>query len=484
MNNKTRTIHIRFFPIILLLGLTCIVVSLLTNKMILLVGVISLPILLITCYQVLCKPLILFLITYTLNYYLMGLTRYVNLSGVSFLMDILMATTLVLIIIHSALLKNIEWKYGLNTLTIGAFIWMLYCLAELINPTGMLQAWILSRGLMINGFIISLITSLLCTQYKTLKYILFLLSIFAFTACLKAFMQKFIGFDSAERLWLNKGGALTHLIGSGARYFSFFTDAGNFGSNMGCAGVIFTMAAYYIKSKPLKIYYGIVGIASLYAMLLSGTRGAIIVPLGGLALFTVLSKNIKMMITGSLSLLFIYIFFAFTMIGQSNQQIRRMRTAFTPTEDASFNVRKANKERLAQYLKNKPFGEGLGLSGVENQKMSNRFTTSIPHDSWYVKIWVETGIVGIILYLGFLFIAIAHGAWIIMFRIRNQELKGLLTALLCGITGMLLSAYGNAFWGQFPTCIIAFTGLALVLKGEYFDNEIVKSNNNKIIQNI
>jgi len=48
---------------------------------------------------------------------------------------------------------------------------------------------------------------------------------------------------------------------------------------------------------------------------------------------------------------------------------------------------------------------------------------------------------------------------------------------------MLLSAYGNAFWGQYPTCIIAFTGLALVLKGKCFDKEIA-NNNNKIIQNI
>lgn len=116
--------------------------------------------------------------------------------------------------------------------------------------------------------------------------------------------------------------------------------------------------------------------------------------------------------------------------------------------------------------------------------MSSRFTTSIPHDSWYVKIWVETGIVGLTLYLGFLFTSITHGAWIIMFRIKNKELKGLLSGLLCGVTGMLLSAYGNAFWGQYPTYVIAFTGLALVLKGKYFDNEIAMHNSNNIIQNI
>ena len=142
MENNSRTIQIKFFPILLLLGLTGIVMSLLTNNIVLLGGLICFPLLLITSYQVLCKPLILFLITFTINYYLMGLTRYVNLNGISFLMDSLMVSTLLLVIIHSALLKNIEWKYGLNTLTIGSFVWMLYCLAQITNPSGMIQAWI------------------------------------------------------------------------------------------------------------------------------------------------------------------------------------------------------------------------------------------------------------------------------------------------------------------------------------------------------
>mgnify|MGYP006910459374 FL=1 len=51
-------------------------------------------------------------------------------------------------------------------------------------------------------------------------------------------------------------------------------------------------------------------------------------------------------------------------------------------------------------MKYKPFGEGLGLSGDRaGERISKRFTTSIPTDSWYVKIWVETGAVGLTLYL-------------------------------------------------------------------------------------
>ena len=64
------------------------------------------------------------------------------------------------------------------------------------------------------------------------------------------------------------------------------------------------------------------------------------------------------------------------------------------------------------------------------------------------------------------------GGWIIAMRLRDPELKGLLTGLLCGIFGMFINAYGNSFWGQFPTMVISFTGLTFIMVGPYLDQEI------------
>lgn len=348
-----------------------------------------------------------------------------------------------------------------------------YCIFEIANPSGVLEAWILSRGLIFNGFIIVIITSLLCTRYSFLKSLIFCLSLFTLLAITKTFMQKYIGFDSFETKWLNEGGATTHIIWSGVRYFSFFTDASNMGANMGAATMFFGIAAFHMRSYLCRIYYLSIAILAIYAMFLSGTRGAMIVPLAGLALYTFVSKQTKTIITSSTLLLLTYVFFALTTIGNSNATIRRMRTAFTPTEDASFNVRKENQKKLASYMKYKPFGEGLGLSGDRTgERISKRFTTSIPTDSWYVKIWVETGAVGLTLYLSMIFLSIGWGGWIIAMRLRDPELKGLLTGLLCGIFGMFINAYGNSFWGQFPTMVISFTGLTFIMVGPYLDQEI------------
>lgn len=55
--------------------------------------------------------------------------------------------------------------------------------------------------------------------------------------------------------WLAEGGARTHIIATGTRYFSFFTDAGNFGSNMGFASVVFAIGHLYFKQKHEDILY-------------------------------------------------------------------------------------------------------------------------------------------------------------------------------------------------------------------------------------
>lgn len=65
--------------------------------------------------------------------------------------------------------------------------------------------------------------------------------------------------------------------------------------------------------------------------------------------------------------------------------ISRMRTAFKPTQDASFNVRIENQKKMAEYMKDRPFGEGIGLAGVEARKYGNRYITTFPVDSYYVK---------------------------------------------------------------------------------------------------
>lgn len=138
---------------------------------------------------------------------------------------------------------------------------------------------------------------MLINRLRYVKHILLILSILVLLASLKALIQKYIGFDPLERAWLDQGGAKTHIIATGTRYFSFFTDAGNLGSNMGMAGIVYGIITIYSSNRQTKIYYGIVALLGIYTMFLSGTRGAMAVPLGGLMLFGLISKKAHLVLS-------------------------------------------------------------------------------------------------------------------------------------------------------------------------------------------
>lgn len=456
----------------IIVGLTGICLALIFNRLVIAAAITIFPFALLGSFLIFNYPRIGILMIFTLNYFLMPLFRYSGGSGLSILMDISLLTILFVTIINSAIRNNIDWQLANNGMVIATFIWLCFCVIEIINPTASFGAWASTRSLTYYAFLICLLTSLLCTKYRIIKIILFLLSTYSLLAIAKVIMQKYWGFDAYETEWLNNEGGKTHLILSGIRYFSFFTDASNFGSNMGFTGIVFFILTFYSKKVIVKIYYLIISILCFYGMFLSGTRGAMIVPLAALAYLCVMSKNMKIILSGGIGLFLIYVFFAFTTIGENNAQIRRMRTAFKPSQDASYIVRKENRIKLASYMKNRPLGEGLGLAGVEAAKHSQRFTTTVPTDSWLVRIWVQTGIIGLILYLGILFYGVIKSTYLLMYKIRDKELKHILSALTCGVVGLIASAYGNDFFGQFPTHIMVFLFLTIGVNAELFDKEL------------
>lgn len=421
------------------------------------------------------KPVFAFLTLFTFNYFFNAWYRYSATEGISVWSDIVWVSLFIIIIVNSLLNHNISWKHAINIFTIGGLFWAIYTASEILNSTAVTEAWVLSRGLIYNMFLISLITTLLITRYTIIKTIIFMLSIFTLISILKAFYQKYIGFDSIEMEWLVDSETYkTHLLSEITRYFSIFTDAGNFGSNMGFGFIVFGITSIYSTKKGDKLYYAIIALLALYAMFMSGTRGAMYVPIGGLLLFTLINKNLKLMCISAILGLCVYLFFAHTYIGESNATISRMRASFRPTKNASFNVRLENQKRLADYLKYKPFGEGLGLGGVEARKYGYRVTSEIPHDSTYVKIWMETGIVGLILFLGIYVTSLLWGCYNIMFRIKNKEVRQIMIPLACGIFGMLISAYGNAFFNQFPTGIMMIIFTTLLLNSVHIDNNYTR----------
>ena len=166
----------------------------------------------------------------------------------------------------------------------------------------------------------------------------------------------------------------------------------------------------------------------------------------------------------------------FTYIEHGCEISRSMRTALD-ANDASLVVRKQNKALLRTYMMDKPFGVGLGLSGVKAARYApGAYPSTIPTDSWFVMIWVETGIVGLVLNIIILLYIIFYAVYQTLFKIKNNMLKGINIALLGGVSGIIVASYANEILGQIPNCVFVYSSMALFFVIPKIDSLLTSEN--------
>lgn len=408
------------------------------------------------------------------GFVLLGSTRYIKTDlPIGMLLDGILVLTFLAIFFHH-FPKRINWKPLNNLSTYLALIWLMYCILQIANPEARsTAAWFSAvRPLAFYHLFFVVMALMFLTTPERIRMVFLVWGVFSLLGTLKGSMQLWIGVDPFEKAWLDGGGAITHVLFGRLRVFSFYSDAGQFGANQAYTGAVFTMIALATKNIKDKIFYWIVALAGFYGMLISGTRGSLFVPFAAFALYFFQRKNIYVLTGGMFFVLLVFIFFKYTTIGQGNYQINRMRTAFNP-DDPSLQVRLENQRKLKVYLATRPFGGGLGHGGVKAQKYTpNAFLANVATDSWYVLIWVETGIIGLLLHLLVQFITLGVASYYLMFKLRDKILISQMSALSSGMLGIMLASYGNAVIGQLPTSPLIYTSMGLLLNSLFVDKNI------------
>ena len=206
----------------------------------------------------------------------------------------------------------------------------------------------------------------------------------------------------------------------------------------------------------------------------SGTRTAIACLMAGFVTYIFLSKSFKIAIPFTIVFAFFVFILAFTKIGQGNQQIRRMRSAFDKN-DASANQRTINQETMRKYMAEAPWGIGLGRYGT-NVPANNKYNlmSTIAADSEYVFIWLRTGKIGITLFLITTAIMIFGACWIVFFKIKSPSLRGIGAGFCCAMVSQQLGGYGNMVLMQFPNCLVFYGGLTIVYILPHIEQEWIE----------
>lgn len=395
------------------------------------------------------------------SFFVIGLTRLLPLP-LGLLLDVLLVLIFIFIFIKE--FKHLDWSVTKNVLTIALLVWMLFCILEIFNIEAVsIEAWFYSvRDMALRPILLVPLIFLAYNKKSDLKVFIniwFTASIFL---SLYSGKQYFIGLFPFEQHWLNTEGYVTHIIfGKFTRMFSFSSDANQFGNSVAHAGSVAMIFLFGEKNKIRRLFYIITAFTCFFGMFMSGTRGAIVVPIISIGAYLVLSKNYIILSIGSVVGGILLYLLVFTMVLQSVAPIRRMRTAFDPN-DASLLVRVENRRLLENYLKDKPLGGGIGSAGVWGKRFSpGTFLADFETDGHYVRVYAETGIVGLTLYYIVHFLIIGKMI-LISWKIKDQKLRTQAIGLTTGVIACFVANYSAPVTVSLPSNVVVYWCMAFV----------------------
>ena len=153
-----------------------------------------------------------------------------------------------------------------------------------------------------------------------------------------------------------------------------------------------------------------------------------------------------------LKLAIMFVLFALAIfMPTSSPTLYRFQTAFRPSEDASFNVRKINQKRIQPFIQSHPLGGGLGATGTWGQRFSpNSFLANFPPDSGYVRVAVENGWIGLFVLCTLIFVILREGINN-YYSIKDPALKAICLSMILVIFAYHIGNYPQEAIVQFPS---------------------------------
>ncbi len=388
-----------------------------------------------------------------MGFLISGLARYVAAPwGLS--IDILLFLAILIVVINPDVIK--KWRHAKTDIVIFSLVWMAYLVLEMFNPAGNgLEAWFYAmRGIGFYQAMVVPLVFLLFREEKDFHTFIKVIVLLSLLGTVWGFKQQIFGVDSAEYRWLwDENHHEEHILHGVLRVFSFYSDAGQFGASQAMMSMLMGIMAFGPFKLWKRLGYGALCVIFFLGFAISGTRGALAVPLfGGLA-YLFCTRNFKILFAGLGSMVLVFVILKYTFLFQGVEQVRRMRTALDP-ENPSLQVRLENQRTFGRYLADKPFGGGVGTAGFWGARFNpNSLMANTATDSWYVKIWAETGIVGLAIHLSFLGFVIGKGGYICM-NLPDPKHRTYAMAVFACIVGVIFSSYGNQVFGQMPTGMV------------------------------
>ncbi|MTI39022.1 O-antigen ligase family protein [Fulvivirga lutimaris] len=374
----------------------------------------------------------------TLGFFLYFIIRTFRLFNVPLGTGLDALAILMLLGLMLKLRKESYRSFAGNVVSLCLIVWLGVNFLEFFNPLapskmGWTYAVRNNMYIIIMYFIIYHILS-----PKFIRNFIVIWMLYMFLAGLYLLKQKYIGLNAIENYYVYEDPIRKTLYRTWGkiRYFSFFNDPMSYGIILSNSivlsfGLLFTDIKKYYK-------YILVGLTLFmcFCLFQTNTRTAFFLLPLGMMVFGLISFEKKVLgVVGAICMMGLLLI----MMPGIGGRVHVFKTAFKGSEDPSMKVRLENQAMLRPYLYDQPLGYGLASTGGWGRQFNrNSFLGEFPPDSEYVRIVIETGWVGLLIWLTIMVLIFRKGV-VDYFKERDKD-KKILYAIFLAIFYMIIVA--------------------------------------------
>lgn len=405
---------------------------------------------------------------------------------VSFPLGTLIDTFILFLLIGLIIKKAGRGDYTLARSPVSyiIWVWIVYNFLQFFNPMQTTETWVFAIRSMAGHVIFYFILLEVMGSVKAFKTLIIVWIVLATLGALYGLFQEFHGLLQMEKDWLMNNPRKLNLYTYNGKFriFSFFNDPTVFGILMSLTCLLCYFLLYLKKlTLSTRIILIFCSMLMFMAAMFTGTRTAYaIIPasFGVHALITFQKRTL--IITAVIFIVGAAVIFSdIQSIGPlvSRGTLNRVRTAFQPTDDASYLVRVRNQALIKPFIQSHPIGAGIGTLGTVGKRFNpDAELTGFDADSMYVKVAVELGWIGLIIYCSLIgsALTLAIRAY---YRMKDHELKIYLAAVFAILYAIVIANFTQMVTLQLPTAFIFYILLAAVVKLIEFDANSVNSQN-------
>ena len=432
-------------------------------SVVLYIGLIGIPLLIFCLFNIAFAIGLMLFVSFALPFAL----KYTD-APIGTLLDLLILLSTVGILLCQ--IKERDFGFAKSPLSYIILIWLYYNVMQVLNPEAQSRlAWVYTvRSVAIQQVVFFIGAYAFQRNRAGIMILLKGIIGMCFVSALYGLKQYFFGFNAQETLWMMADEERYQLYHQWnmVRIPSFCYDPTTFGILMVCFAVFCGAMVAGATKMSHKIILSLMGLMALWATAYTGTRTAFgLLPLGAIFFAGLVLSRRVLLIGGILAVLGV----GFVLKSTNSGVIYRIQSAFKPSQDDSMNLRLSNQKKIQPYIQSHPMGGGLGSCGVWGKRFNPESELAkFPHDSSFVRMGVELGWIGLLLYTLFHYVVLRTGLYYFI-RCRDPFIKSLYAGITTWLFMLAVACYFQEAILQLPMNVIYNVFLAMLVTLKNFD---------------